>query len=79
MQAQLPEHVRDQHVCILILLVRIAGLVADRCGKCKLRDAIESFGRDLYWQLADQLRLLISLFTLLLALLLTLVCCFVIW
>ena len=62
MQAQLLEHVWHEYVGVLVLLVRIAGLVADRGRERKLRDAVEPllryFDRWSAWRRFLVLRLL---------------------
>ena len=47
-EAQLVEHVRHQDVSVLVLLVRVARLMADRGCEGKLSDAVESFVRFLH-------------------------------
>ena len=80
MQSELSEHVRDEYIGVLIRFVRVAGLVADRRGKRKLRDAVEPLGCYFDWQLVAEFWLLAALVArcLLLALLLTLIQRFVI-
>ena len=80
MQSELSKHVRDEYIGVLIRFVRVAGLVADRRGKCKLRDAVESLGCYFDWQLVAEFWLLAALvaWCLLLALLLALIQRFVI-
>ena len=41
-KTQLSKHIRNENICILVLLVRIARLVSDRSSKCKFSDAIKS-------------------------------------
>lgn len=41
-KTQLSEHIRNENICILVLLVRIARLVPYRSSKCKFSDTIKS-------------------------------------
>lgn len=47
-QAELPKHIRLQHIRILIHLFRVSRLEADRGGVRELRDAVEALARHLH-------------------------------
>lgn len=48
-ETKLAEHVWYQDVLVLVLFVRIARLVTNRCGKSKFRDAVKSVRCNFYF------------------------------